>query len=417
MIERDMRDVSGLISLAIALVFLTALPASAQRSVGSGPLTESLTDIEPEVGVLNVGRVKLSPGLVIREIGWDDNIFNDAQDPKRDFVASVAPDVSVFSRLRFVQLSAYGSADFTYYQQYDQERSITSAGQARADFLVSRVRPFVAAARHALRSRPNGEIDVRADRVEQEVSGGLAFEVSPYSLVYASAYRFKTEFADSFEEGINLGAALNRERTDYQGGVRLEVTPLSKLTLFASYGKDTFVSAPQRDGESYAANAALNIGRDALIQGVASIAYKDFKPVDPLVERFRGITGRASITMPVGDFGRVGLQGIRDTQYSFDASSAYYLENSLFASYTQLFGGGLDAQVKGGWSSFNYEFSRGGIAPHRDRFNLVSGSVGYNLPNRTRVSINYEFSRRRSPALPERNYERRRAFLAWTLAF
>jgi hypothetical protein len=146
------------------------------------------------------------------------------------------------------------------------------------------------------------------------------------------------------------------------------------------------------------------------------IAYKDFKPVDPLVERFRGVTANVNVTLPVGDSSRVGVQGIRGTEYSFDAAEAYYLENTVAASYTYLFGGGLDAQLKGSWSIFDYAF-RQNVPAHRARLNSVIGSVGYNLPNRTRISINYETSRRRSPALPERNYERRRAYLAWTFAF
>ena len=139
--------------------------------------------------MLSVGPVKLAPGMTIREIGWDDNVFQEAtsEGPKSDWVASVQPDISAFTRLRFMQLSAYAGADLTYYKTYESERSVGYIGQARADFLLSRVRPFIGGGINETRTRPNGEIDVRADRQEDELSGGLAFDLSTTSLVYGSA--------------------------------------------------------------------------------------------------------------------------------------------------------------------------------------------------------------------------------------
>ena len=64
----------------------------------------------------------------------------------------------------------------------------------------------------------------------------------------------------------------------------------------------------------------------------------------------------------------------------------------------------------------DYGFREGAVA-RKDTLDLATGGLGYNLRNRTRVSLNYEYSRRRSPALAERNYDRRRIFTSWTYAF
>ena len=40
-----------------------------------------------------------------------------------------------------------------------------------------------------------------------------------------------------------------------------------------------------------------------------------------------------------------------------------------------------------------------GIVPHQDLLDTTGASVGYNLRNRMRMALNYEFQRRRSPAL------------------
>jgi len=181
--------------------------AGAQSSVGAGPLTSTLADTEPTVGVLSVGPMKLAPGLVIREIGWDSNVFDEteAEGPKDDFVVATMPDVVMFSRLRFFRLSAYAGSELNYYRQYQSEQSIGHAVRGRVDVLLSRVRPFVGAGHTRTRTRPNGEITVRANRTEQELSGGVAFELGPRSSVYGTTIRTKSTFKDAFEENLDLG--------------------------------------------------------------------------------------------------------------------------------------------------------------------------------------------------------------------
>src|SRR5687767_6215390 len=103
-VSRSTRVRRTLATMVCALSVASAV--AAQGNVGTGPLTTALTDAEPQSGTLTLGRVKLAPGVVVREIGWDSNVFDEAENPKEDFIISIAPDVSAFTRLRFLQLSA-----------------------------------------------------------------------------------------------------------------------------------------------------------------------------------------------------------------------------------------------------------------------------------------------------------------------
>ena len=100
---RSVRSITLVVLTCMALLWPGA--AAAQSSVGGGPLTSSLPDVEPTIGMLTVGRVRFAPGLTIREIGWDANVFDEpeAESPKADWVAAVLPDVSMFTRLRFLR--------------------------------------------------------------------------------------------------------------------------------------------------------------------------------------------------------------------------------------------------------------------------------------------------------------------------
>ena len=159
--------------LAGVLVLAAASPSWAQPSVGSGPLTSALADSEPTVGILELGFLKLAPGIQVREIGYDWNVFDEAEDPKEDFVVAATPDVAAYLRLRFVRLSGYGGIEFVYYDTYESERSRGHVGRGRVDFLLSRLRPFVAGGSLKTRARPNGGNDVRAGRRGDEGAGGL----------------------------------------------------------------------------------------------------------------------------------------------------------------------------------------------------------------------------------------------------
>lgn len=403
------------VSACVQLAF--AAPVAGQAAqVGAGPLTRSLADTEPVSGVLSIGPVRVAPGIVVREIGTDSNVFDEAVDPKEDFIIRVAPDASMFSRLRFVQLSAYGGGDFSYFNTYDQENSTGYQVRGRADFLLSRVRPFVGGGQTRLRERPNGEIDVRANRIEDEISGGLAFDISRYGVIYGAAYQHRTRFEDAFEDGVDLSIALNRDTYEYSGGLRTELTPMLAFIASAGYKDDQFKADPLRDAETTYVSGDFRFAPEAIVSGSATVSYNDFRPVNPAVRPFKGILGSANLTYRFLEIGRISFQALRRNEYSFETADAYYLENTFSLSYTHILFAEVDVQIKGSKSLFDYGYTETSPA-RQDKFDLVAGSVGYNLRNRTRISLNYEYSQRRSPQLAERNYDRRRIFAAWTFAY
>lgn len=406
---------------AVVLMIISPFVAAdlrAQSSVGAGPLTGALTDTEPQSGALSFGPLRVAPGLTVREIGWDSNVFLEPPEdsPAEDFVAAGTPDISVYTRLRLLRVSAYAGSDLTYYEENVSERSVGYVYRGRFDFLLSRMRPFVGGGQLQTRAQPNGEVDVRADRQEEELSGGLAFDISPHALVYGSTAWSKTEYQNAFESGVDLSRALNRERDEYQAGFKTDLTPLLSMQLFGIYQDDSFKHEPVRNSTSTAAYATFRIAADAVVTGTISGGYRDMQSIDPLTKPYRGFTGGAAIDYPFLEVGRVTFTANRGIEYSFDAAEAYYVENSLSLMYTHRLFGSVDAQVRGAKSLFDYN-ARLDTPPHKDTLASAGGSLGYNLRNRTRIAVNYEYARRRSVEIVSRNYDRRRIFLSWSFAF
>jgi len=403
---------------SVLLIMGLCTSTYAQSAVGAGPLTGTLADIEPTTGVLAIGPVKVALGVTIREIGYDDNVFDEAESesPKDDFGVAVTPDVSFFSRLRFVRLSAYAGSELTYYHQYESERSVGYSGRARVDVLLSRVRPFFGLGQTRTRTRPNGEVDVRADRIEDEVSGGLAFDLSAHSLLYGSTAISSSEYEEALQDGVDLSQTLSRDATSHQLGLKTDLTPLLSVQLYGSYQEDDFPKEPLRNAKGVAGNASFRFAPEAVVTGIINVSYRDIEYADPGVKPFRGVVGSVALTYPLLEIGRLTGSYQRGVEYSFDTVDAYYVENSGTLIYTQRLFGEADLQGKIARSVFDYS-ARETEPPHKDTLDTAAGSLGYNLRNRTRIALNYEYARRRSPTFAERNYQRRRVFLSWLFAF
>lgn len=400
----------------LAALMLAAPQWVAAQAVGSGPLTGTLAESEPTAGILDFGSVKIAPGFVIQEFGYDSNVFDEHEQEKSDWVFRGTPDVSVFSMLRWVKLSAYAASDLQYYKTYESERFIGHQYRARLDTNISRVHPFVGAGRTRSRTRPNGEIDTRADQELEEVSGGVAFELGPHSQIFGSAVRFRNAFQNGVESGVDLPANLNRYSYTYAAGLRTAVTPISSLTVSGSVTRDEFEVSTSRDSEVRTAIASLQIGSEAMFSGEVSVGYRDFTPEDPLVRAFRGVTAQAVLSYSFLEIGRLTGTFNRGQEYSFDQREAYYLETTFGLAYTHRLFGSVDGQVRGARSTLDYGF-REGSADRDETLDSGAASVGYNLGNRTRIALNYELSRRRSPAVVQRNYDRTRIYLSWVYAF
>jgi len=252
--------------------------------------------------------------------------------------------------------------------------------------------------------------------LQDELSGGAGFELSAHSMIFGSMINTKNKFEDAMQSGVDLARSLNREETEYIGGVKTDLTPLLSLQLRGSLKKDEFRYHAERNGDSRSATAVFTFSPDAVISGTATVGFQDYRPVDPLVDPYRGLTGSGFITYSFLELARVSAGYIRGLDYSFDVNEAYFVHNAVNLSYTMRIAGELDFQVRSSLASYDYG-NRVGVDVRRDTFGDVGASLGYNLRNRTRVALNYEYAERRSPEIAERNYIRRRTYLSWALAF
>jgi hypothetical protein len=212
---------------------------------------------------------------------------------------------------------------------------------------------------------------------------------------------------------VALDQSLNRDAYTYSAGIQSALTPLTSLTLKGSLSQDRFRASPDRDADTGEVSGEFVFSPQAVLRGTARVGFKDFRPNDPAIDPYTGVILGAGLVVPILDMARFNIGVLHDTQYSFEETEAYYVENTFDLSYTQLIFGNFDVQGRGAWSGFDYGH-REGQGARRDTLTTWAVGLGYNLQNRTRMSVQFEDAARRSPELADRNYNRRRLFFSWT---
>ncbi len=396
--------------MAVALVWGSCGTAGAQSIAPA-------VDVDPPNYPLRLGPVLFSPGVKLRQFGVDSNIFNDEDNPKDDFVATFTPEVNVFVRPRLIRLTGYFAADFNYFHTYSDERYIAPTMRGRADFLLSRLRPFVGAGRTDTRDRPNREIDVRARRTDTEFGGGLAFELSPASFVFASSTQTETNYQSGQRmDGVDLETSLDKDTTAYDGGIHLSLTPLTSLSVVGGYSEDDFTYSPERNASSRYAYAEFAFASDAIFRGTARIGFRDFQPDTSTLEPYQGLTAQVSLIYPLLDRGSFAVSVLRDVSYSFEQAEGYYVETTGDLTYTHRVTGGWDLQGRVAATRMSYADSQT-PGDRVDHLRIIGGGVGYNFADQSRLGLSYEWWARSSDDRPDRDYDRRRFYLSWTYTF
>lgn len=397
-----------------AAVCLAALPPAAGAQ-GLAPTA----DVDPPAYPFRVGPLMFAPAVRLQQIGVDTNVFQNEADAREDFVATVTPEVNLFMRPRSMRVLGYLGTDFNYFRTYADERYVAPTTRVRAEFLLSRLRPYVGVARVDTRDRPNREIDARARHVDGELGGGLVFELSPASFVYAAVTRQSTDYRPGERfAGIDLETALDRNTTSVDAGIRLSLTPLTSLSLVATRAVDRFVFDPTRDATSQSVWAEFAFAPDAIFRGTARLGIRRFTPDNPLVGGFRGLTSRVAIVYPFLDRGTLGVGLTRDLTFSYEQDAGYFVETTGDVSYTHRIVGAWDAQARTAITRMNYGDAVVTATGDRiDGVRLLSLGAGYNFLDQSRLGLTYEWSRRTSDTRADRRYDRRRVFASWAYAF
>lgn len=389
------------------LLLFAAAPVAAQQAPPHDPLDDT---------TLRFGPIGLAPSLVLRDVGRDTNVFNEAANPKSDITATFAPRLDVIAHPGPVLLTYTTTTDYVYYQTYTSERGTNLGTSLRADFDFGAFKPFVAAGFSNTRARLNREIDARARHRDESYAAGLRVQLFEGLFATIAARRVKTTYDPGAEfRGQTLETTLNQTVGGVDGGLGVELTPLTTLQLIVTKEDNRFEFTPIRDSATLRIMPTVTFNPLAILNGSAAFGYRRFTAHSPLVPDFSGFVSTVTIGTTIRERSRVETTFARDLSYSYDDAAPVYVETSVRVAWTWQIAGPFDSRLSAGRSRLHYRSPALTALNDDDTAAIYGASFGYRLKERLRVGLNADWAGRDSERSADRIYRNRRVYanLTW----
>ena len=369
-------------------------------------------------GRFQTGNLSWTPVITVRDAGLDTNVYDEPENPRRDHLAIVTPQVDGVFELGTGSLTIAGSADFVYFRRYADERSINGRGSARFEVPLSRIRPFGGIAYQNGRERQNSEIDLRARRTARELTAGIGLSLTSRGSIELSGRRSDSRFEQGeVFRGVELATRFNRDTTGAAARIRYDLSPLTTFTVEGDAARDHYVLSPAFDADNVRANVGFHFSPDAVIKGRAVVGYHKLTSRGPLSAGYDGLITSVEIGYVL--LGRTRFDGriLRDTSASLEAQP-FFVQTIYGGEVLHNLFGPVDVIGRVSRERMDYEsMPDRGLVGHTLDLNRVGGAVAIRAAERVRLTLTYEFAERLSGSLPDRSYERKRLFTTVSYGF
>ncbi len=349
---------------------------------------------------IRFGPVALDPTIGISNVGIDTNVFNEWDNPKKDFTATVTPGTKVWFRAGRTLLTGRANLGYMYFQQYANERSLNTDLAARYEVNLFHIRPYAILSYLNTRERPGFEIDVRARRFEHAYGIGADVPLTRRTSFGLLARRQRTSYAaDAVFLGTYLRDTFDGREDTLQASFRYNVTTLTTVVLRGEAQRARFTYMPERDSDGVRVMPGIEFSAFAVIQGSAYAGFRKVDMLGPDMPGYRGPVASVDLGYTLLGVTRFSLQANRDVYYSFSVSLPYYVLTGFTATATQRVAGPFDGQARIGRQTLDYVRSgqvRFEVA-HRDKVRFFGVGGGYRFGRSARLGFNVDSYQRDSP--------------------
>jgi Putative beta-barrel porin 2 len=390
----------------ITRFLLPALLAASAAAAQDPPPRDPLDDT-----TVRLGPVGFTPLLTLRDIGRDNNVFNEASNPKSDFTATVSPRLDVMAHPGPLLLTLSTTSDYVYYQTYTSERGWNLGSTVRADFTFGPVKPFITASGGNSKDRINREIDARAEHRDRAYGAGVRVQIAEPLFVSVEARQRTTTFdEDETFRGESLAASLNEKMEAIDGTVGFALTPLTSLSVVVTEQRDRFDLSSDRDSDTLKIMPTVTFSPLAILSGSAAFGYRQFITLSPLVPDYHGFVATLTLSTTVHEKHRFETTFGRDVQYSYEQDTVYYVETGVQGTWTWQVAGPFDIRLTGSRSRLLYESPALTAGNDEDVAFTYGGGVSYRLREHLRVGVNADWRERTSERSADRGFDNRRIY-------
>ncbi len=348
---------SGMCRVIAAAGVAGALLTAGVACAGQAP---DAPDTAPR-GTVTLGPLRLTPSLLVKDMGIDDNVFFEAVNPKRDYTVTVTPRADLTFRMRRLRLGYSTATEYVYYQKYRSQRGINTTSVARMDLDLGYLKPYATIQGLNTRARLNSEVDARA----------------------------------------------RHRDLSYGAGIALKIASRTSLLVNGTQGRVAY----DPDSNAWRVSPTLTFSPSGLVTGSATVGYRRFHTMSSSLPDYSGLVSLVNVGARIYGRHQVDARFSRDVQYSYDVANAYYLGMGGSIQWTYLLAGPIDIRGSGGRTLNDYTVAAG---LGHERLTTYGGGIGYRFSNRARLGVNAEWSRRESTKSADRAYRDHKIFAGLT---
>jgi hypothetical protein len=405
--------------LAAVVLGLWTAPAAAQTWVPPDAALEPWNTAK-----MKIGPIFVAPSFDLRNLGIDNNVFNDERDPKQDLTATIAVTTKFGAHFKAFSLTFNQDNRYIWFRRYTSERSIDGGLGGIAELRLASFRPWVKWSRSKTHERAGFEIDERAGRETPDVETGADINFGMRSGVTVSYRKAETIYDEGEEfDGVDLKQALDKKVTFGHINGNWTYSEFTKIIGGSEWTRSDFRLNPLRSGTAWSHFGGFESRSDAPIAGSLRLGYKVQKHDDPAVKDFRGLVAGASLTSIVLDRVKMLVTGDRDVAYSYDDDFPFYVQQGGGVALTIRTSTRLDllASARAEWLLYSDTFKEGDrlLDSRTDRATTFGAGFFYKMGGTEAGSafgLTLEQAQRNSP-IDSKDFRNRRVLTNIRLSF
>jgi polysaccharide export outer membrane protein len=343
--------------------------------------------------------LRLKPRVGLANIGYDSNIHHAALVPQDDFVATVRGGLNASARSPHLAVDANGTADFLYFQQHDDQRSVNVLAFGRLDVPMSRLVPYVEAGYDRGLAREQFDMNRRLHRTAVRGEAGGSLGLTRDTSLKASAGHLGVDYAPTGSDPDAGNHSLDRDENRVSLAAQTAVSTLTTVGFTVFGERARFRSAVERDSTTFAYLPGVVFGRDAAVSGRATAGYKQVTFEEPPLRDFRGLVGDVQLSRALSDHTRLTVLALRDFRYSADRTSGYYIFSTAGAGLGQWLNRAWRFDVSAAFKWLDYD-AVPGVIPRTDDGFAITARVGRHT-GATTLEFEVAYERRQSVLVRE----------------
>lgn len=284
------------------------------------------------------GPLKIQPAILIRDAGYDSNIYYHPQ-PVSDFWLTAGPAVDAYLMVkRRIIIHVFESPQYVFFFKTKRERTWNNYFNGDVSLSLNRFLLTIGGSLNNARERWNTEIDIRPRRKEESAFVSLLYQRS-----YRVSFEITTRKTDYDYESIEYGSININERLSHlekylSGKFYYRLNSRIQFFLEGEWGEYNFKNPNSLgDSKSRTLFSGFEFSPAGRIRGRIRIGYKKFDTVASEMPDFKGLVGDTSVSWEL--FRPLVLRGSyrRDVNFSIWSRNPFYVGKSWSAGYSFYF--------------------------------------------------------------------------------